>query len=293
MSPIIQIWKVNPKDNEPIPADNLSSLDEVTTSLPGGLYTTFRTYDNGRRAIGFASHLKRLYLPCRELKIDAAIPADTLTLRIAELLPEDSESRVRLILSRAGDFYVIIEPLTPLNRKVYEQGVKVITLQGHRQLANLKLTGFIDESKIQREVVKTRGVFEGLLVQNGKILEGLTSNFFYICGWATGTARQGVLPGVTRKMVLEIIKESNLAVSFRALKLEELGGIDEAFITSSSRGIVPVVQIDEGRIGGGGVGNTTRLLIQRYEERVEQLAKPINPRPGRASQGRLDALYLD
>jgi branched-chain amino acid aminotransferase len=76
-------------------------------------------------------------------------------------------------------------------------------------------------------------------------------------------------------MVLSIAKEHGIKTCIKALKINELPAIEEAFITSSSRGIVPVVQIDARSVADGKVGEMTKLLIKLYHESVLSLAETI------------------
>jgi branched-subunit amino acid aminotransferase/4-amino-4-deoxychorismate lyase len=111
----------------------------------------------------------------------------------------------------------------------------------------------------------------------------MTSNFFYIVG-RDGippylcTAQRDILPGVTRTMVIRAARGRGVEVRYRALRLDQLSAVKEAFITSSSRGIVPVIQIDEHVIGNGRVGEVTKMLMSAYEEYViahaENLGQP-------------------
>ena len=138
----------------------------------------------------------------------------------------------------------------------------------------MKQTAFIRESAFDRTRVGG-GVFEILLTSKGRILEGMTSNFFYVRDGMLCTAGRGILIGVTRQTVLAIAKPQGIKVCSKAMTLNELSVIDEAFITSSSRGIVPVVQIGEQPVADGQVGAMTRKLMALYEQQILSLAEDI------------------
>jgi branched-chain amino acid aminotransferase len=118
-----------------------------------------------------------------------------------------------------------------------------------------------------------------LLVKNGRILEGMTSNFFYVAqvdnSRYLGTARNSILLGVTRTMVIRAARGRGVDVRYHPLKLDQLPAVKEAFITSSSRGIVPVIQINAVKVGRGRVGQTTKLLMKAYEKYVLEHAEKI------------------
>jgi branched-chain amino acid aminotransferase len=103
----------------------------------------------------------------------------------------------------------------------------------------------------------------------------MTSNFFYVRGGVLYTAQRDVLLGVTRTMVIRAARGREVDVRYGALKLSQLSDVSEAFITSSSRGVVPVIQIDDVKVGQGSPGKVTRRLMRTYEEYVLSHAEKI------------------
>ena len=273
----------------PVSLPDMSSLDAITRQLPDGYYSTFRTFDGCTRVIGLTVHLRRL------LGVDASSLRRNLLSLLGPHHPE-GETRVRVILTNTGDLYIAIEPLKLLARGIYENGVHVETTSLYRNDPRVKSTSFIGVSTEERKHIAQVGIFEALLVKNERILEGMTSNFFYILrppertsglrerseaqskgvqGEILFTARNGILLGVTRTMVIRAARGRGVEVRYRPLKLDQLPAVKEAFITSSSRGIVPVIQIDAMKVGRGRVGQTTKLLMKAYEEYVLKHAEKI------------------
>jgi branched-chain amino acid aminotransferase len=271
---MIHVWHITPKENIHLDLD-VPSLDEVTRQLPDGFYSTFRTYDGCKRVLGLRSHLQRLYEPVSSAKVDQS----HLRRQLAELLSQDctGEARVRLAMTRDGEAYIAIQSFTPLPREVYEHGVRVVTTTIQRHQPQLKSTSFISQSQAARSEIAREGIFEALLVKDGKILEGMTSNFFYVPqrGGMLCTAREEILPGVTRQNVIEIALGQGIEVRYEPLATDVLSTIAEAFITSSSRGIVPVIQIDDHPVGEGIPGPLTRRLMAAYEAYVLEQAERI------------------
>src|SRR5215211_3379531 len=260
---------------------DLPDFDSITTSVPTGLYTTFRTYGERTRVIGLRAHLERLYLPA---KAQGIVPALRKPYALREVLFDllqglnMPEARVRLILDTSveqGTIYVLLQPMRALPAEVYSQGVHLEISRFSREKPSLKQTAFISESAFDRTRVGGE-VFEVLLANKGRIWEGMTSNFFYVRDEMLCTAGRGVLIGVTRQTVIALAKREQIKFCIKALALKELPLIEEAFITSSSRGIVPVVQIGEQQIGDGQVGPMTRKLMNVYETEVLSLAEEIS-----------------
>jgi branched-chain amino acid aminotransferase len=258
---------------------DLADFDSITMELPAGLYTTFRTYAERTKAIGLHAHLDRLYLPARALRLSVVLNQGLLRQMLADLLKSlaPHEARVRLILDtskKPGEIYILLQELQALPPAVYQDGVRVDLYRGSRKKPLLKQTAFIRESSSARKRL-SGGIFELLLMHNGRILEGMTSNFFYVRERQLGTAGCGVLAGVTRETVLTIARQAGIPVRHNALALREIPEIDEAFITSSSRGVVPVVQIMDQPVGNGKVGEITKQLMNLFERKISELVESI------------------
>ena len=291
------VWQITEDGNTAIHLKDESSLDAITRQLPDGYYSTFRTYAEGTRVLGLAAHMQRLYEPVSTPEVDEAMLRRQLSGLLQSYRP--SEARVRAIMTGQGEVYLAISPLVLLPRDVYDRGVHVETTDLQREQPRLKSTSFIGRSDSERSHLAQEGIFEALLVKDGKILEGMTSNFFYVLrtpekmqngtahtssalvaegaprGAVLGTARDDILLGVTRETVIEIAGGRGLDLNYQPLPLDRVTAIDEAFLTSSSRGIVPVVRIDDGAIGQGGPGPITQQLRGEYEMYVRAKAEKI------------------
>jgi branched-chain amino acid aminotransferase len=270
---MIRTWKLTGNKLEEIHSPDESSLDAITRQLPEGYYSTFRTYDGCTRVLGLSAHLRRL----------PGADASALHRSLAQLLEPyrltGDEARVRVMETKRRQVYVALEPLKLLPPEVYEKGVRVETTKIQREDPRAKSTAFISASDRERKHIAEAGIFEALLVQNGRILEGMTSNFFFVGQVANlpylGTAQKDVLLGVTRSMVIRAARGRGVVVRYRALELSQLPTVQEAFITSSSRGVVPVIQIDDHKVGRGRIGALTKMLMQAYDEYVLQKAEKI------------------
>jgi branched-chain amino acid aminotransferase len=276
---MLKLYALTPELHE-ISLPGMSSLDAVSRQLPDGLYSTFRTYAGRERVLDLEHHLRRLYDPLAALGVEPGLSAPELRAALRLLLKDfaPGEARVRISLSMAGSpgqVFVMLEPLKLLDETVYQRGVRVVTSRAKRQSPRLKTTAFIGQSEQERESILREGIFEGLMVRNGRLLEGLTSNFCAVKAGKILTARQGILLGVTRRVVLRVARSNGFSLEYRPLRVEELPEIDEAFITSSSRGVVPIVEIDRQPVGLGQVGSVARALRLGYDAYVLKKAEKI------------------
>jgi D-alanine transaminase len=143
--------------------------------------------------------------------------------------------------------------------------VQLITVEGVRYLPQAKSLNTLLNFLARREA-SDRGAHEALLHRAGLVTEGASSNFFIVQNGRLVTApAEMVLPGVTRALVLDLAREASIPVEERSIRLHEMGDWDEAFITSTSRKVLPVTRLDGGSIGNGRVGPLTGRLIGIFE----------------------------
>ncbi len=266
---VIKVFQITQKESLPF-RSNASTMDEMTRALPDGFYTTFTTLAQGTKVFGLQSHLDRLYTPAQEMGLNPAVDEATLRERIASLVKQNlpKEFRVRIILSKdSGAMHVGIQYFEPLPKIIYSRGVHVITIELARKSPRVKDSGFITSSNFQREKIGA-DIFEVLLTKNGRILEGMTSNFYGIKQKTIITAQRGILPGVTRKALLRLARGQGMPIKYGAPGVNET--LSEAFLTSSSRGVVPIVSIDGKPVGDGRVGAWTKSLSKAYQDYVRE-----------------------
>ncbi len=255
--------------------EHLHSLDEMTHVLPPGVYTTFIVYP-GMRVLRFAEHMRRLQESARLVGVALEVPLMPLRKALRHLLSgeqSDCRWRVRVVLvpdeTEGPVSYLILEALPPVDEAVYQHGVQVVCAPFQRELPRAKLTLFIQQSDLLRKSLSGE-IEEVLLVDPaGYLLEGLSSNFFAFKGEALYTAAEGVLEGITRQIALEAARQLSIPIQLHPVRLEELGEITEAFLTSSSRGVMPVVRIDDVQVGHGLVGEKTQMLRRAYLAQVQ------------------------
>lgn len=266
-------YQLTPNGQNEITLD-AKTLDEASRILPQGLYTTFRTYANGSRVLGLQAHLDRLYQPAARQNITPALSEAELRQVLSDLCAKtNGESRLRLTMDgtdQPGALFLSIQPFTPLKPETYLDGVRVVTAPSARKTPRLKTTAFIEASADLRRLVE-KDVFEVLLCRDGNVLEGMTSNFYVIQAGTLITSRYGILLGVTRRTVIRLARGVGLDVEYRAPDVDE--SFSEAFLTSSSRGVVPIVSIDGKPVGQGSPGKWTKQLIVAYNTYVEKSAQ--------------------
>lgn len=253
-----------------LPCSDLN-LDEATRLIPGSAYTTFRTVER-TKVLRLSSHLLRLIETSQLMGETPQLSITNIQKNLREALSQchfESETRVRIILSdNLTDVYYVLEPFSPPDSSFYSQGVDLETHLTQRKNPKAKVTTFIETASHIR--VGHPGAYEVLMISpNGEMLEGLTSNFFAVMRGDIYTASDEVLSGMTRAEVLKIARQIGLVVVKHSLNLKQLTQLDEAFITSSSRGIMPVRLMDGLRIGNRMPGEVTSQLLIAYDQMVK------------------------
>ena len=248
-----------------------SSLAQASARLPEGAYTTLRTY-GGDRVLRFAQHVRRLE---ESAGTPGALDEDGVRAGLAAALRAAAHPESRLRLTWAPPrLFAAVERFEPLPPALYDTGVACVTLPVRRQNPHAKDTRFLETSGAAYGSLPA-GRHEGLMVgEDRAILEGLSSNFFAIREGILHTEEERALLGVTRSLVLEVAR-SMLPLATTAVRVEQLGEVGESFITSASRGILPVVRIDETWIGSGRPGDLTRDLHARFEAQIAREAEPL------------------
>lgn len=235
-------------------------LTQASAHLPQGAYTTLRTYA-GDRVLALERHVHRLeesVSPRRPLAFDRVRRG----LSAAVVRLGFPESRFRLTFAPPA-LFIAGERFRALPEAAFRDGGRAVTVAVRRANPEAKDTRFIATAASLYATLPA-GVNEGLmLAEDDALLEGLSSNFFAIAGGVLRTEDARVLKGVTRALVLETAA-SLVAVELRPVRLSEIPGLQECFLTSVSREVLPLVAIDGQVLGDGRPGPITRALIARF-----------------------------
>lgn len=260
----------------PNPIGTFKRMDDVLQENTGA-YTVFRTYPHNK-VLYLNLHLQRLRESSAALGIHFDIDDDTLKKTLRSVLTANAGClyRVGLLTSIAqpDSLFILLEPFTPLPENLYKSGVRVDTVYLERKDPGTKNSEF---SLVREKIYQLHpNVHEVIMISNGgRLLEGLSSNFYGIINGELFTANQGVLPGITRTLLLNSAQEL-LPVNLNAIRIAEIKNIQEAFITSSSRGVLPVVQIDAAKIGMGKPGEQTKAIAQAFNRLLERELQPLD-----------------
>lgn len=257
-----------------------------------GVYETLRTYR--QQPFLLDRHLKRLRRSASLMALKAPLTDEELADRIARTIEQaaaavvDGEWYIRVLLTRGvGDLtydpaatpipsvVIIVKPLGVLPDAAYENGVRAVIssiVRNHPDTVNpaIKANNLMNNALAMQEAVK-RGAFEAIMRNHrGEIAECSTANLFIMRDGdaLTPPLTAGLLPGITRELVFEIGNSAGIAVREATLRDDDLFAADEMFLTSTTREILPIVDVDGRAIGTGRPGATTRRLHSEYRRRT-------------------------
>lgn len=262
------------------PSEATISIHDIAVLRGYSAFEALRTYN--RRPFYLAEHLERLYrsaelidlhIPCTGARIaevvEQIIARNSYRHASVRILVTGGESEDGIMATGRPKLIVMISPLGERDPQRFARGVFLVTTRLQRELPQAKTSNYTAAVRALKEAAR-RAADDALFVsEQGHVQEATRSNFFLFRGQTLVTPREEILPGITRGVVLSLA-QGRFPIEERPILLEELALADEAFITSSSREIMPVVRVDEQVIGQGVPGPRTDELQRRFIELVER-----------------------
>ena len=262
-----------------------------------GAYDTWRTYAGQPFAV--AAHVRRLAAAARALALPSPGPAAAWERRTRLLVARVGllDAAVRLTLTRgpAGEALAPVRRQRPtlllvarslprdLSRR-QTRGASVILLPFPRDAAPpwgaLKLIGHASAVRGRLAAARRRADEALYVTPAGEVTEGTTTNLFLVEHGVlvTPSLSAGILPGVTRGLVLALARREGVAVREESVPAARLRRAAELFLTSSTAEIVPIVRLDGRKVARGRPGELTRLLQTRYAAHVRRALRVAGTR---------------
>jgi branched-chain amino acid aminotransferase len=251
-----------------------------------GIYETLRTYSG--RLFLFDRHMRRLRNSAQLIDLPLPFTDDEIAAQIQETIASaklgDTEAYVRLLVTRGvgeltydlkatptPSWVIIVKPLPSPAAELYRQGVKVVlvdVVRNHPQSVNpmIKSNNLMNSALAAQQALK-RGAFEAVMRNyRGELTECTQSNLFIVTNGEalTPPLESGLLPGITREFILELGRDAGIEVREQVLRDDDLFKADEAFLTSTTREVLPIVSVDDRAIGDGMPGPISRKLLEAF-----------------------------
>lgn len=272
-------------DGRRLPASHASvSLFDRGLLHGDGVFEVLRTYRG--RPFALEEHLSRLQSSASIIDLELPVSPAQLRAEVESLVAESPwpDAAVRVVVTRGAGApgveldpslrptrSVMVTPLAPPPEALYSEGARAIVLRETRRcdpdprsLWRAKTLSWLP-SLVALRRARAEGAYEAIRVgDDGVVLEAATSNVFLVEGGALHTPSLdcGILPGITRDVVLASARARGLEVVERRLTTTSIWTADEVFVTASLREVVPVVRVDDHEVGEGRPGPVTRALHQ-------------------------------
>jgi branched-chain amino acid aminotransferase len=265
-----------------------------------GVYETLRTY-NGQPFL-FDRHMQRLRKSAGMLALSVPLDDAAMDARCRETMhaaglgdAPEREAYIRILVTRGvgeltydtaatptPSIVVIVKPLVPPSREVFERGVMVSLVpivRNHPASVSplIKSNNLLNNALAMQEAFR-RGGYEGVMRNyRGELAECTQSNLFIVKNGAalTPPLDSGLLPGITRAFLFEVGEARGIPVRETVLRDDDLFGADEAFLTSTTREVVPIVKVDDRAIGSGAPGPVTRALLEGLRQKAQELTSAV------------------
>jgi branched-chain amino acid aminotransferase len=234
----------------------------------------------GGRPFLLAEHLERLRASAAELDLSVPATDDEIASAIDELLArnEHAEATVRLVLTGGVSpdgmrfdpanptFFMLTHDLHELPAEIYETGGKLLTHLHRREVPEAKTTNYITMLQ-NRSRLGDEGALDLLYHDGERFTEAASASVYFVRGRTILAPKDSVLRGTIGSYVLELARDRFDVVACD-IALDQAFEADEAFLTSTTRGVVPIVALDDRPVGDGSVGPVVRELMALYRESV-------------------------
>ena len=266
----------------------VANLNELYATLDLGVYSALRTFEHNK-FLDLDEHLARTVRSMRLLGWQYQLDEDRLrrALDTAVSAYPGADARVRFdILARpAADLgtdsheLLVLTPFTPEPPAYYTAGVGVHFAPGLARGRPRAKTAEFAARRNRMLPARDQQHYEYLLLDdNGNILEGSLTNFWAVRGGQVWTAGEDVLEGVTRKILLNLIPTLGLTVHQTAVNSNDLPTLQEAFLSGSSRAVMPVTSIAGKPVGTGRPGPITQQIARAYDAFLRRnLRRAVDP----------------
>ena len=268
------------------------SVKDIVVLRGFGVFDFLITYN--RRPFRLKEHVARLENSARNIGLAMQHTNADICRIVEETVRRNThhdESNVRIVYTGGissdgvtpegnGKLMVMVTPRHTPPGWWYTDGVTVITADIERFLPDAKSTSYLNAVYALRLARKADAVETIYVDRNNRVLEGTTSNFFFVKGDTLITAGDGILPGITRSVILDLARGC-VDVQIRDIDRAELDAMDEAFVTASNKEVVPVIRVDDWIVSNGKPGKKTQEIMGLFNAFTTAFGQGDRQRNGR------------
>lgn len=267
--------------------DAVLSVKDLVILRGYGVFDFLRSYN--RRPFHLEDHIKRFRNSASLISLSIKESDEELSHIVQATIdknPTYTEVHIRLLFSGGiskdgvspagnGKLVVMVTESYACPPVWYTQGVNVITSDSERFIPESKSINYLGAVLAQQQA-KREDAVEALYVnRHGFVSEGTTTNIFLFKNGKCYTPSRLMLPGITRQVVCDLLKESYTLIE-RDITVDEIYDFDEILLSASNKEIVPVVSINGKQIGDGKIGVATKEVMSLFRNYTDKYGKAEN-----------------
>ncbi len=255
-----------------------------------GVFEGMRSYNS--TVFRMSEHLDRLYESAQALHLTIPMSTQEMDAAVYQTLKVNNivDGYIRLIVTRGvgnlgldpyqcptASVIIIADKITLYPAKYYQDGLEIVTastIRNHPAALNprIKSLNYLNNILAKMEGLKA-GCIEALMLNaKGEVAECTGDNIFLVKNGIllTPPIDAGILAGITRRAVIDLARESGMQVHETNLSRHDVYIADECFLTGSAAEVIPVIKVDDRKIGDGTVGQTTKSMMVKFKALVGQ-----------------------
>ncbi|MBU3914533.1 aminotransferase class IV [bacterium] len=259
------------------------SVNDMIVLRGFGVFDFLKTYN--RKPFHLDDHIKRLQKSAELIELKMPCSHKEISDIVYQTIEKNdhAEYNIRLVITGGishdsmtpegnSKLMVMVTAAHKIPDEWYTKGVKIVTSPVERCMPGAKSTTYMSAVLALRKA-RSKGAVESIYVDSeDHLLEGTTTNLYLIDGNKLITAPEdNILPGITRKVLLEILKD-DFEIEVRNVNKSEIGTIQEAFLSASNKEIVPVIQIDNVILNGGKIGEGVKKVMAIFRKHTDDFA---------------------
>lgn len=269
-----------------VPTDQAAlPLNDLGIVRGYGIFDLLRTY--GTTPFRLLEHIQRLESSASQIGLDLPWSTTELESIVLETYARNEipDASIRIVVTGGPStnfmtpqgkpsLVVMVHPIAPYPESYYTEGCKTLSTLVGRIMPTVKSLNYIGAIMAMKEADKVGAVEAIYLDSQDRLTEGTRANLFVVRGDLLITPREGILKGITRQVVLDVAA-SEFEIVEGPIHYQDLGEFDEAFLTSTTKDVLPVVQIDNHVIGSGKPGAVTKRVSELFNDYVHSVTTGV------------------
>lgn len=251
-----------------------------------GVFEGIRTYD--RLVFRLKEHIDRLYRSADAIELKIPMTKAKMTEAVVKTLKANdlTNGYIRLVVTRGpGDLgldprkcakatvFIIADKIALYPDKFYRDGLAIVTAKTRRNYPRsldprIKSLNYLNNILAKIEAIKAGTDEAIMLTYDDYVTECTGDNIFAVRNGEllTPPVSVGALEGITRQAVMELAEKMGIAVCEKMLKMDDIYGSEEVFLTGTAAEIIPVIKIDGRKIGSGKPGDKMLMLLKEFRK---------------------------